>query len=261
MIKKVFCLATILAPGLALAADPSANFSVQVVPAGSSSNVPAGYNLDPALSDEFNGTSLDTTKFKTTTLGAHSTDSCMIYDNSNVYESGGYLHIKTSYDGTHFHQGPQIIHVATLPDNYYTEIRLNPATGGGLNVGVYSFGYSSAYGSYSQTVAEVDDIEYGSTNWYFWGLPQWSVINWNTGLASTPGGYNGNWHTVGRLRQNGIDYFYYDGVLKYTLTAPYPQFVNSPDQFEVYSGVETGCPNTSGLPTETLIDYIRVYHP
>ncbi len=41
MIKKLFFAAALLAPGLVYAADPSANLSVEIVPAGSDPAVPA----------------------------------------------------------------------------------------------------------------------------------------------------------------------------------------------------------------------------
>src|SRR5215472_14234564 len=64
MIKKLFLLAALLAPGLAYAGNPSANLSAQVVRAGSGSGALPGSILPPcpggctwsiAFDDEFNG--------------------------------------------------------------------------------------------------------------------------------------------------------------------------------------------------------------
>jgi hypothetical protein len=73
MIKTLlFLAALLLAPGLALGADPAANLSVQVVPpssgggqcpGGDSGFVPAGYKCVLGSTDEFNGSSVDTSKW------------------------------------------------------------------------------------------------------------------------------------------------------------------------------------------------------
>ncbi len=68
----LFLAALLLAPGIALAADPTANLSVQVVPpssgggqcpGGDSGFVPAGYKCVLGSTDEFNGSSVDTSKW------------------------------------------------------------------------------------------------------------------------------------------------------------------------------------------------------
>jgi len=72
MIKKLFLMAALPAPSLAYAGNPNANLSTQVVPAESGSGVLPGSILPPcpggctwtlAFDDEFNGSSLDTTKW------------------------------------------------------------------------------------------------------------------------------------------------------------------------------------------------------
>jgi len=71
MIKKLLLVAVLLVPGLAYANNPSANLSVQIVPANSGGGLP-GSILPPcpggctwtlAFDDEFNGASLDMTKW------------------------------------------------------------------------------------------------------------------------------------------------------------------------------------------------------
>src|SRR5215472_4010421 len=118
MIKKLFLLAALLAPGLAYAGNPSANLSAHVVPAGSGSGALPGSILPPCpggctwsigFDDEFNGNGspgypqgdsrngVDWTKWfqpyaDDTTAWSYSANTVTDCKDT-VFESGGYLHI------------------------------------------------------------------------------------------------------------------------------------------------------------------------
>jgi hypothetical protein len=177
------------------------------------------------MSDEFNGTSIDATKWNFRADGH--VPNCATW--SNPTESGGYAHLTTtpsvpSYD---------LEEIAPMPANYYREIRFKPLSG--LDNALWSSGIVTANGDH----AEIDEAEYALINWFLWSS-SWQLISSGTNLASGTNGnlsnpygnfYDGNFHTFGLQRNNGVYDFWYDNSHIYTLPDPVPpQFTNSLDR-------------------------------
>jgi hypothetical protein len=221
MINKLFFLAALLAPGLALGANLGANLSVQVVPAGGTSlqpptvgPIPNGYNLDPAFSDEFNGQSIDLTKWYVGCCGVVSNDPCVIENAPGAaYESGGVLHQVVSINtgptppgcsGTSYLYPGTLATINThkLPQNYFQEIRWKrPVPAVQLDPGFFTFGTSP--GVSPADIAEVDDYEFGSINW-FWNDPTYTTT-YDSKINVCPGAWNGtvdgNFHVLSRTEE------------------------------------------------------------
>jgi len=109
----------------------------------------------------------------------------------------------------------------------------------------------------------VDIYEFGGVNWFLWDK-NWNNIGSHTNICrgAWPNSTDGNFHTYAFSRINGVYTFYYDGSSFCTLNDPRPpNFTDSQDQFFMQNKTETGVPNGSGLPAESQLDYIRVYHP
>jgi hypothetical protein len=69
---------------------------------------------------------------------------------------------------------------------------------------------------------------------------------------------DGQFHTHGKLRLNGVQYFYLDGNMVYSMPDPFPEFDIASDFPQMWSGVQGGCPAANA---DTVWQYIRTYHP
>jgi hypothetical protein len=264
----------------------SANLTVTVASAVSGGGLPpAGYNLDPAFSDDFNGASLDTTKWSLSGGGLHNpTSGCGYALDGPVYVSGGYLHFGWSYDQSSntFHaplelDGPVAVGTANnpptvgYPPNYYWEMSWKWPNNGSLDNATWSFAYAGLSGfGYPDVFTEVDSLEYGGVGWFLWGgYPPFPSAPYHISNGSVGSGWNPNspgqgngFHTIGRMRLNGVYTFFWDRQVVQTMPDPSPPyFTNAYDHTSVMSSSGGNCPNPTGMPFELLVDYIRVYHP
>lgn len=295
MIKKLFFLAVLMAPTLALGADPSTNLSVQVVPGGGGGNctnlnpptlgpIRSGYNCDASLSDEFNGTSLDTTKWSLVLPGQFNNYVCYTYTTNNNFISGGSFHMLVSAGGSPpagCSFTPVINGLALelqgsnnllLPQNYFVEARIkmpcsaystcSPSTG--LDPGWYTLGTCPGCSSHTNNIAEVDDVEVGNSGAMIcWNANYASTCAGRSGCATTPASaFDGNFHVWGRSHINGVYQWYFDGAALCSQVDPNPPiFTDNLDTFIYQNVSEFTAIVVSMLPADMQIDYIRTYHP
>ena len=222
--------------------------------------IPSGWNCDPALSDEFQGTTVNTSKWQFGTGGAHSTASCNDYvaptQNNDEIQTMSY----NSSTNT-FNVAEDFEAIVWPPSNYYREVETTPAAASaGLDPATWTFGLNS-----DGTHAEIDEWEYGQINFYLWD-PNWNLLWSVTNVADATGGkgnfFDGNPHILGFLKNNGQMSFYWDNALVYTTNDPdNGEFTNSQDEIIWQSIVENGCPANSGLPSSRVTNYVRIWHP
>ena len=210
--------------------------------------VPGSWNL--AFDDEFNGTSLDTSKW--TTLNGWSMNN-VTTETSNVTEGGGVvtLTLSSSSEGA--------------------EIDSSPADGAGRN------GFLLPVGDFAE--ARIDFPGSGSTiyNWPAWWTsgPDWPAAGENdiaeglgtltTNYHSPGGAYNqgtipGTWsngfHTYGLYRGAGFCNVYYDGVLVKTYTT---NDNGNPQALLINVGQAGNA--VTGTASQVKVDYVRAWSP
>jgi hypothetical protein len=238
------------------------------IPATTPPGLPAGWNLDPSMSDDFtnDGGVFDHSKWITVPHQNNGDGvNCVLNYNpttSNIVDSEG-MHIKTTHTGgINWDQGDMVLGAFRTPANYYMEFRWRPDFSGGTNnPDFWTWGNCGP-----NHFCEIDWPEYGWIQWYFWnGLMQNSnfenndtnnVRHENIHYFWPPD--DGQFHTHGKLRLNGVQYFYLDGIRVYSMPDPFLEFDIASDFPQMWSGVQGGCPS---VPADTVWQYIRTYHP
>jgi hypothetical protein len=146
---------------------------------------------------------------------------------SNTVDSQG-MHIKTTHTGgINWDQGDMVLGRFKVQGNYYMEFRWRPDFGHGTNnPDFWTWGNCGP-----NHFCEIDWPEYGWIQWYFWnGLMQNSNFENNDANNVRHEGIfyfwpndDGQFHTHGKLHLNGVQYFYLDGHLVYSMPDPFPE--------------------------------------
>jgi hypothetical protein len=126
-IKTLFFTVALLVPGLAYAGNPSADLTVQIVPGGLPGSILPPGNWTLAFNDEFNGTSIDTSKWtypcpRCVVNGGDVIDTLAVVSFSN-----GHMVFTEEPDGT----GGEVTSINAFGQGYY-EARMIPGDGWSL---------------------------------------------------------------------------------------------------------------------------------
>ncbi len=289
--RKILCLAATLALAMSGPAMAQINPSITItaVPVivtpppppppgggacagGDSGFVPAGYKCVESSTDEFNGTSIDTSKWQLT--GGDGTGQ----NGTGQYEANGVVHCDMSKAADGGNSSCGMHSLFPIPDApMYLEFRRRL-----VETALYQFWINTCFNVSSCTGEETDvDMGYQEGGQTFLGS---SLFTWDSG-ASTPYdfGYGccfsplnmGDWFTIGFQRDpnpapNGTLRFFVNGTLVRTFTdMPDNRFIypskfpnhSSQDIFQLdYFCTQPGgkqCPNDGYIDW----DYIRVYTP
>lgn len=221
--------------------------------------------------DDFNGISLDTSKWVPGMFGTGITGIIdNVCDDSNLVSvnvnGDGFLHLKliqqtntcpggqyfpggtTQYTGSLVSSNPHdgiAGHIGFEYTRGYIEFKAYlPAASPGI---IANFPALWSDGQSDQTYGEIDNME---------GVNGQACFNYHshssTGVSNCPsGGYTG-WHTFGSDWQNGIVTYYYDRKMIGQIT----QGVNS---YPEYIIMDIGIYQPTVVPSEILIDYVRVW--
>ncbi|MGP2440601.1 glycoside hydrolase family 16 protein [Streptomyces sp. JW3] len=210
------------------------------------------------FSDEFEGTSLDTSKWHTGWFGTGVTgpvndaeDAC--YDARNVSVSGGALHLRlTGADAsckgeTRRHTGAHVNTMGTFSYSYgAVEYRARvPATGGA----VANWPALWDTGDFWPRDGEIDTME---------GLSGESCSYWHatgTDRGHCPSGARTGWHTFGHRWEPGRITWYYDGQPVHTETSG---VVGSP-HYLVMQNTQGSFGGPTLTPADLQVDYVRVW--
>jgi hypothetical protein len=278
MIKKLFFIAALLMPGLAYG-GPSANLSVQIVPAGSVTGsilpfLPPGTTQWVYMGgDEFNGSSLNFAFWNATPLDGSLVDGqgCQVL--SSITESGGSLSI-VGVDPVHCaHQPPYPANGVCGSPCAGGEITSNnpPGIPGGFGPGYYearifnqagyaAFWTGNNWGSCASpppaivTGGAENDIMEGSgtyqNNTHWGGYGACHMSNPQTGLGPVNDGY----HLLG-LRWDPTDGFryYLDGRQTQYIAGPVSSMVGGTNdvKFTAFAYSDGGAP--------ILVDWFRFF--
>jgi beta-glucanase (GH16 family) len=228
MRNELFFVAALLVPGLAYGGNPSANLSIQIVPAGQNNGsiLPSG-NWNLVFDDEFNGTSIDTAKWNVD--ADYKVDSGQYCDKNSTQltVSGGFANFQAfNVSGTPCPAGTTGGANLWSLNRYgpgYFEARLKGDPTGGGPAGGSGFwmigGNYDCQGDMTHGF-ESDIIEY-------WNSSGHNAVHWNgygncASIADQGGGLTAgdNFHIWGMLYdQNNGATFYRDGVQTFTWNA------------------------------------------
>lgn len=226
---------------------------------------PSG-NYTLIFDDEFNGTSLDTTKwqagwFGTGITGPINSAETAKYSSANATVSGGSLNLlmtNTSSDGG-------------VHPNTGAAVSSNPHDGrasGGFEFTYGSVEWRAYLPPSGTTIANWPALWMDGQNWPttgefdimegLSGTAQWHIPT-NTGNpgGGGPGTYYG-WHQFGvKWLSNGSVTFYYDGVaVSSGLTAP-----NTAPMYLIMNNTQGSFGGTGVFPATMLVDWVRVWQP
>jgi hypothetical protein len=216
MIKKLFILVALLAPGFAYAGDPSVDLPVEVVPAGSSgggtagclsgSICPPGYTWINDFNETFSGTSLDSNWQRGVTGGGGISD---LYCGTNLVVNNGLSLTNNAPSGAVC----AISTTISFSTPGYFEIYWNPGDTGGA-WWIWGGNVASCAGDIAQNGVEIDPAETFAGNiptlYVHWdGYSSCAQVTniLNDGQLNTAN----NWHEMGIDYENGYFTVYLDG--------------------------------------------------
>lgn len=271
MLKTLLLLLSVAACTLGQTA--SGNRSVAVTPSGPATppgSAPFGLSLDTSMSDEFNGSSIDTSKW---TKGWQGSASCPCdFSNMAVSVSGGNLRLVNHLSGGV--ERPAGIYgnsnvLVMPPQPSYWEVRAIMPTGGN-NTGssVWAMDVNNAHVPHTEIDLQETLFNNMCSTVHMWsaGYASDLVSSGQPSVSGTGCGGSGTWtdgnyHIYGLYRANNQLQFYFDGQLANTITA---SGANSNLVFTSPANLilqTDGNNNLQGPEGSTmLVDYSRVYH-
>lgn len=219
----------------------------------------------PELSDEFNGTALDTSKWKTGLW--YSVSGVGAFNDNNVSVSGGNLVIaakKENYNGKAYTFGAVESKFDIPGINSYVEIRAK-ALDSSANVLSAIWMQSSPMTSASNPNPEIDIQETFDFNKMTSALHTWKVNpdfhmpygshKWNTGVN-----VSADYHVYGLERRDGKLRFYFDGQLAWETKPVDSSLVEMARHMVLSLEGHLGNPNDAFLPGTFQVDYVRTYY-
>jgi beta-glucanase (GH16 family) len=241
----------------AVALGVSGCVSAQSIGAGSRVNTPPGHYL---FADEFNGRSLDLSKWQPNWLGPDNgavtkpvngaERSC--YDPSQVHVPGdGYLHLTAVARSCRANNGSTYSYASGLVNTYrsfrftdgYLEARV--WLPGGSSIKNWPAVWTDGTGTWPST-GESDVME---------GLSGKACFHYHSPSGGpggcAPGSFTG-WHTFAEDVHNGVTKYYYDGRYVGTMSS-----VRAPHYVILNLGVG-GYGGDIEAPSQMLVDYVRV---
>lgn len=224
------------------------------------------WTLLRSSSDEFEGTTLDTSKWKNGIW--YDTSSDLAFKSENVSVSNGNLVLTAKqepYNGKSYTIGAVESKFDVPGTDSYVEVRAK-VLDSKANVLSAIWLQSSPLTSALNPNPEIDimetfDFSKMTSTIHIWNQNpsihlQLGKNNWNTGLSDISSDY----HTYGLERRNGKMRFYFDGKLTWEKTSSYDSFVQLSRHMVLSLEGHLGAPAKAYLPGEFLIDYVRTYY-
>jgi len=213
--------------------------------------------------DDFNGTSLDLTKWQPNWLGANNASitppvngaeaSC--YDPAQVSVSGGYLHLRaterpcTDSHGRHYLYASGLVNSRTHFTFTHGTLKARVYIPGAVTAEDWPSVWADGIGQWPQT-GEMDVLEglSGHDCWHFHST------------AGGPGGCApmaaaGGWHTVSGVWRDGVVRYWYDSKLVGTISQ---NITDSPMFVILNLGMSSTIAPPMKAPAEMLVDWVEV---
>lgn len=259
--KHAVRFAAVIMGTVLLAQTPWTSIKAEAAPPAS-----GVWTLLPAASDEFDGTSLDTSKWNNGIW--YDVTSALAFKQENVSVAGGNLVLtakKESYNGRAYTAGAVESKFEIPGTASYVEVRAR-ALDKRANVLSAVWMQSSPLTGILNPNPEIDIMEtfnYSKmeSTLHVWNISpdshtQMGTNSFDTGVADVSGDY----HTYGLERRDGKLRFYFDGKLAWEKTSAEDSFAELSRHMVLSLEGHLGQPNDAHLPGEFLIDYVRTYY-
>lgn len=227
---------------------------------------PGNWTLLPAASDEFNGASLDESKWKNGIWYDVTTDLAFHPDNVSVRDGNLVLAAKKqAYNGKNYTAAAVESKFDVPGTASYVEVRAK-ALDKKANVLSAIWMQSSPLNHALNPNPEIDIMETFDYSKMTSTLHTWhqnpsihlqrGTKGWNTGLDDISADY----HTYALERRDGKLRFYFDGQLTWEKTSTEDSFVELSRHMVLSLEGHLGMPVDEYLPGEFLVDYVRTYY-
>lgn len=224
-----------------------------------------GWSLIEAASDEFNGTSLDATKWNNGIWYDVSTD--LAFKDSNVTVSDGNLELHArveNHNGKAYTIGSVESKFEVPGVNSYVEVRAK-LLDSRANVLSAIWMQSSPLTNASNPNPEIDIHESFDYFSYEQALHTWKIspdFHWRHGhhVWSTGVDMSQDYHVYGLEREGKTLRFYFDGQLAWETTQSEESFAEMSRHLVLSLEGHLGKPNSQFLPSKFMIDYVRTYY-
>lgn len=228
----------------------------------------AEWTLLSESSDEFNGNSLDSSKWNTYLW--YDVTSALAFKDSNVSVQDGNLVLtakKESYNGKNYTCGAVESKFWVPGGDCYVEVRAK-ALDKDANVLSAIWLQASPLSSLMNPNPEIDIMEAFnfsnmSSTLHTWEQTPNGEVHFQRGTNEYYTGHSDisdDFHTYGVERSNGKLRFYFDGKLAWEKDAPDDSFTELARHMVLSLEGHLGNPVDSKLPSQFLIDYVRTYY-